>query len=154
MPMQKLKEFLDSKGVRYVAISHSPAFTAQEIAASAHIPGEEVAKTVIVEMDGQLAMAVMPAPCRVDLERLREAAGANYAHLAAEEDFTSRFPNCEVGAMPPFGNLFDMPVYVDKALALDDKIAFTAGTHHELVQLAYEDFQALANAKVIEFAAR
>ncbi|TFG88195.1 MAG: YbaK/EbsC family protein [Gemmatimonadales bacterium] len=152
MPMQKLKGFLDGHGVRYVVISHSPAFTAQEIAASAHIPGEEVAKTVIVEMDGRLVMAVVPAPCRVDLERLRQAAGANYVHLASEEDFTARFPNCEAGAMPPFGNLFDMPVYVDKALALDEKIAFTAGTHHELVQVAYEDFQNLVKAEVAEFA--
>ncbi|NQT87928.1 YbaK/EbsC family protein [bacterium] len=135
-------------------ISHSPAFTAQEIAASAHIPGEEMAKTVIVEMDGRLVMAVVPAPALVDLERLRDAAGASYVHLASEEDFTNRFPHCEVGAMPPFGNLFDMPVYADASLTLDETIAFTAGTHHELVQLAYADFDALVKPTVAEFTER
>jgi Ala-tRNA(Pro) deacylase len=151
MPLQKLKQFLDSQDVRYVVLSHSPAYTAQEIAASAHIPGKEVAKTVIVRLDGKMVMAVLPASYSVDLNQLRELAGGDSAELATEDNFQSSFPGCEVGAMPPFGNLFDMPVYVDETLTQDEKVAFTAGTHHELIQLNYEDFERLVNPTVGQF---
>src|SRR5690554_3798268 len=98
MPVQKLKQFLDEHQIRYVTITHSPAFTAQEIAASAHIPGKEIAKTVMVKVDGALAMAVLPAPYRVDLEHLREATEADTVELATEDEFKEHFPQCDLGA--------------------------------------------------------
>ncbi len=152
MPVATLKSFLDSHGVRYVSIHHSPAYTAQEIAASAHIPGKELAKTVIVKLDGRLAMAVLPASARVDFGRLAQAVGAQKAELASEEEFKSLFPGCEVGAMPPFGNLFGMDVYVARRLTEDEEIAFNAGSHRELIRMRYEDFARLIQPKVISFA--
>jgi len=129
MPVQKLREFLDSNQVKYVTISHSVAYTAQEIAASAHIRGKELAKTVMVMVDGELAMAVLPASLQLDLDRLKEVAGVGSVRLATEAEFKDRFPGCETGAMPPFGNLYGMKVFADQALAEDQEIAFNAGTH-------------------------
>ncbi len=154
MPDKKLKAFLDEEGVKYVSITHSTAYTAQEIAASAHIPGKELAKTVIVELDGEMAMAVLPATAKVDLGLLREVAGAEKVELATEEDFQSRFPGCKPGAMPPFGNLYAMRVFADESLTEDDEIAFNAGSHTELVRLAYEDFERLVDPLVVSFGAK
>lgn len=148
MPVQKLKRFLDDHDIKFVSLSHSQAFTAQEVAASAHIPGKELAKTVMVKLDGTLAMAVVPAPAQVDLELLCQVAGAETAELADEEEFRERFPDCEVGAMPPFGNLWDLEVYSDQELAEDREIAFNAGSHTELVRLPYEDFDRLVDPAV------
>ena len=148
MPAKRLKEFLDGQKVKYVVIQHSPAFTAQEIAASAHVSGKELAKTVMVRIDGKMAMAVLPASFKVDFDRLREAAGAERVELAGEAEFEDMFPGCEVGAMPPFGNLYDMEVYVSKRLAEDEEIAFNAGSHTELVRLAYADFERLVSPRV------
>ena len=153
MPAQKLRDFLNEHGVKYATIIHSPAFTAQEIAASAHVPGKELAKTVMVELDGKMAMAVLPASHKVNLDELREAAGASQLKLACEKEFADLFPGCEIGAMPPFGNLYNMDVYVAPALAEDEFIAFNAGSHTELIRLAYADFERLVQPKVIEFAA-
>jgi len=149
MPAQTLKSFLDSNHVKYTTITHSPAYTAQETAASAHIPGKELAKTVIVKVDGEFAMAVLPASKHVSLARLREAAGAGDAEIASEEEFESLFPDCELGAMPPIGVLYDMPVFAAEELAEDDEIAFNAGSHSELVQLAYSDYERLVHPKVV-----
>jgi Ala-tRNA(Pro) deacylase len=149
MPVKKLKEFLDAQGVKYVVIQHSTAYTAQEIAASAHIPGKELAKTVIVKIDGQLGMAVLPAAQKVDLDLLKEAAGARSVELAGEPDFEDAFPGCTLGAMPPFGNLYGMDVYVATRLAEDEEIAFNAGTHTELIRLSYRDFERLVKPKVV-----
>ena len=149
MPVQRLKEFLDANQVRYVSIRHSPAFTAQEIAASAHVPGKELAKTVMVKIDGEMAMVVLPATCQVDFDSLKTAAGAKKVELANEADFRNTFPECEVGAMPPFGNLYGMKVYAVKALAEDHEIAFNAGSHTELIKLAYKDFKNLVNPTII-----
>ena len=151
MPVQKLKEFLDSNNVKYVTISHSPTFTAQEIAATAHIPGKELAKTVMVKIDGKMAMAVLPAYYQIDFDRLNEAAGAETVELASEEEFKGLFPNCDVGAMPPFGNLYDMDVFVESHLAEDEEIAFNAGSHTELLRLSYKDFEQLVQPKVANF---
>ncbi|MEX0937494.1 MAG: YbaK/EbsC family protein [Pirellulales bacterium] len=153
MPVEKLKQFLDQQGVRYVTIHHSPAYTAQEIAASAHVPGKELAKTVVVNVDGRLSMAVLPASYQVDLEKLKQELGAGEVSLASEQEFCDLFPGCEVGAMPPFGNLYDMDVYAAAQLAEDDQIAFNAGTHSELIRLSYADFERLVQPKVIEFSA-
>lgn len=151
MPVAKLKELLDREEVKYVSISHSTAFTAQEIAASAHIPGRELAKTVMILLDGKMAMAVLPAPARVELERLREISSAERVELASESDFKQLFPECDTGAMPPFGNLYGLPVYVDRSLAEDEQIAFNAGTHAELIRMAYADFERLVQPKLGDF---
>jgi Ala-tRNA(Pro) deacylase len=151
MPVRKLKDFLDKEKVKYLVINHSPAYTAQEIAASAHIPGKELAKTVMVKIDGKMAMAVLPASYRVDLAHLRDAVGAKNVTLAGEQEFKDTFPECEVGAMPPFGNLYGMEVYAAASLAEDDAIAFNAGSHKELIRLAYKDFEKLVKPKVVEF---
>jgi Ala-tRNA(Pro) deacylase len=154
MPARKLKQFLDSHNIKYVSIKHSEAYTAQEIAASAHIPGKELAKTVIVKIDGNMAMAVLPAGYKVEFELLKEAAKANKVELASEEEFKDVFPDCEIGAMPPFGNLYGLEVFVAKTLAEDKEIAFNAGSHIELIKLAYKDFENLVNPKVMKFSAK
>lgn len=151
MPVEKLKNFLDEKQVRYVSIKHSEAFTAQEIAASAHIPGKEMAKTVILDIDGKMAMAVVPASYHVDFTLLEKEVGATRISLATEESFKEMFPDCELGAMPPFGNLYDMDVYVSKSLAEDEEIFFNAGSHTELIRLNYKDFEKLVQPKVLRF---
>ena len=153
MPVHTLKKFLDEHHIKYVVISHSPAYTAQEIAASAHVRGKELAKTVMLKVDGHLAMAVLPASRHIDFELLREAVGARTVGLASEREFKGLFPECEVGAMPPFGNLYGLKTYVADALAEDDTIAFNAGTHTELIRMPYRDFARLVNPMVLEFAA-
>lgn len=140
MPVQKLKAFLDAHAIKYVTISHSTAYTAQEIAASAHIPGKEVAKTVMVKIDGTMAMAVLPASYQVDFDLLKAATGAQNVELATEPEFKGLFPQCELGAMPPFGNLYGMDVFMAASLAEDEEIAFNAGSHTELIRMAFPDF--------------
>jgi Ala-tRNA(Pro) deacylase len=152
MPARKLTEFLDNHNVKYIRITHSTAYTAQEIASVAHIKGRELAKTVIVKIDGQMAMAVLPASYHVDLAALKAAVGAKKVALASETDFRDRFPECETGAMPPFGNLYGMPVFAEESLAKDKEIAFNAGTHNELIRLSYEDFARLVQPRVMRFA--
>lgn len=151
MPVKKLKDFLDKNKVKYVSMIHSPAYTAQQIAAAAHIPGKELAKTVIFKADGKMAMAVMPAPWQIDFDQLKTCVGAKSVELAGEKEFAERFPGCEPGAMPPFGNLYDMEVYVDEGLREDETIAFNAGSHSELIKLAYEDFERLVKPKIVTF---
>lgn len=152
MPIKKLKEFLDRNNIKYETIAHSTAYTAQEIASLAHIKGMELAKTVMVKIDGALAMAVLPAPYHVDLPRLKAAAGAKKVELATEADFRNRFPECETGAMPPFGPLYGMPVFVDESLTHDKMVAFNAGSHHELIRLSFEDFNGLVRPMIATIA--
>jgi Ala-tRNA(Pro) deacylase len=149
MPVKTLKEFLDSRRVKYVAINHSLAYTAQEIAASAHIPGNRLAKTVIVKIDGKLAMAVLPASEKVDLELLKHAAGAKKVELASELEFKDRFPEGALGAMPPFGNLYGMEVFASSNLPADE-IAFNAGSHTELIRMSYKDYESLVQPKIAD----
>lgn len=149
MPIRKLRDFLDSNHIRYFIISHSPVYTAQEVAAPAHIPGKELAKTVMVTIDGKLAMAVLPASYKLDFDKLKDAAGTRDALLASEEDFADMFPGCEVGAMPPFGNLYGMKTYVAEELAEDEEIVFNAGNHMELLRLSYADFEQLVKPLVV-----
>jgi len=148
MPVNRLKEFLDSQRVKYVAIHHSPAYTAQEIAASAHVRGKELAKTVMVKIDGKMAMAVLPASLKVNFDRLQDETGASQVELASEKEFKDMFPDCEIGAMPPFGNLYGMEVYASHRLAEDSEIAFNAGSHTELIRMAYKDFERLVKPKI------
>jgi len=148
MPIRKLREFLDRHEVKYFVVSHSPAYTAQEIAASAHVPGKELAKTVMVTIDGNLAMAVLPASHHIDFQQLRQLSGEQDVVLAAESEFADIFPDCETGAMPPFGNLYGMAVYVSEELEADDDIAFNAGAHTELLRLSYESYKKLVKPVV------
>jgi Ala-tRNA(Pro) deacylase len=148
---KQLKEFLDSHKVKYVILTHSTAYTAQEIASLAHVRGDEFAKTVIAKIDGTMIMAVLPASYTVDLPFLMAAASGKNIALASEADFRDRFPECETGAMPPFGQLYGMPVFVDESLTRDKEIAFNAGTHHDLIRLAYEDYAKLVQPKVARF---
>lgn len=143
MPITRLKALLDKEKVRYITIGHSPAFTAQEIAERAHVPGKELAKTVIVKIDDELTMVVVPASEHVGLEHLRKALGADSVELANEYEFKDKFPDCEVGAMPPFGNLYGMKVFVSQTLREDDEIFFNAGSHSELMRVPYAEFERL-----------
>ena len=147
MPIEKLKQFLDGQKVKYVSLTHSPAFTAQEIAAAAHVPGTELAKTVVVHLDGKTAMAVLPANLKVVLEDLREIAETGQARFATEDEFKKLFPDCEVGAMPPFGNLYGMEVYAATPLTKDKEIAFNAGSHTELIKKAWQRLCALCGSQ-------
>jgi Ala-tRNA(Pro) deacylase len=149
MPVKKLKEFLDSQKVKYVSMTHSPAFTAQEIAATAHVSGKQLAKTVIVKMDDHLAMIVLPANDQVNFSKLKEATGCSKVDLASESEFKEKFTGCEVGAMPPFGSLYDMPVFVSSHLKSQDHILFNAGSHSELMQMAFADYERLVKPKMM-----
>ncbi len=151
MPVRKLKEFLDNNNIKYVTIFHSQAYTAQEVAASAHIPGKELAKTVMVKMDGKMAMAVLTASDKVAFDSLKEAVGASKVELANEQEFEDLFPGCEIGAMPPFGNLYEMQVFVEENLTEDTEIAFNAGSYTELIKLSYKDFERLVKPTVVKF---
>jgi len=148
MQLSKLRSFLDSHKVKYLVISHSLAYTAQGVAALAHVSGKKLAKTVIVKIDGILAMAVVPASSHVDLDRLRALTGSQTVEIATEREFQNAFPDCETGAMPPFGNLYDMSVYADATLAECEEITFSAGTHRELVRMRWEDLERLVNPAI------
>lgn len=136
--------------MKYDTIRHDAAFTAQETAAAAHIPGKELAKTVIVKMDGKLAMVLMPAHVYVNLQILRDLTGKKKVDLATESDFRDKFPECELGAMPPFGELFDMSVYASSRLQDDQAILFNAGNHSELIRLSWSDFIKLAHPTLLD----
>ena len=151
MPAKKIKEFLDSNRVKYVTITHSTAYTAQQIAQVAHIPAKELAKTVMIKIDGKIAMAVLPADRKVNFGLLKEITGSEGVNLASEKEFRVMFPDCEVGAMPPFGNLYGMDVYVHESLADDEEIGFNAGNHSEIIKLAYKDFENLVKPKIVNF---
>jgi Ala-tRNA(Pro) deacylase len=151
MPAQKLKKFLDENGVKYLVVQHSPAFTTQETAAKMHIHGWELAKAAILKVDGKLTMAVLPAPLQVDLVKIKEILGAKSVVLATEAEFRGAFPECDLGAMPIFGNLYGLPVIVDEELSRDESIVFNAGTHTEAIRMDYADFERLARPKVARF---
>ncbi|MBI5388229.1 MAG: YbaK/EbsC family protein [Verrucomicrobia bacterium] len=149
MPARKLKEFLEREHVPYTSIAHRETYTAQETAEAAHVPGYELAKTVMVELDGQMAMVVVPATQKIVLQDLRDLTGAARVRFASEDQFKSLFPDCEIGAMPPFGNLYGIEVFVSPGLAADEEIAFNAGTHTEVIKMAYADFEHLVHPKVV-----
>ncbi len=151
MSLQKLRAFLDEQQVKYVTISHSPAYTAQEIAAAAHIPGKEMAKTVMAKIDGEMAMVVLPASMKVDFGRLLDATGAQEVELAREREFKDLFPGCDLGTMPPFGNLFGLRTFVAEELTEDEEIAFNAGSTTEVIKLAYQDYARLVRPRVLPF---
>lgn len=151
MPVEKLKRFLDENDIKYVSINHSKAYTAQEVAASAHIPGKEVAKTVMIKIDGEMAMAVLPASYSVDFDELKKVTGASTLALATEEQFRDLFPGCDVGAMPPFGKLYGLRTFMAASLAEDELIAFNAGSHTELIQMSFADYERLEEPVELAF---
>jgi Ala-tRNA(Pro) deacylase len=156
MPVTALKKFLDENNVKYVTLGHSTAYTAQEVAHCAHVCGKSLAKTVIILMDDRMAMVVMPATSRIRWDRFSKAMGTDFIELADEEDFTDRFPDCEIGAMPPFGNLYGLPVYMDETLCLADEISFTAGSHSEVLKMSLQDYLKLVKPMTLQegFAAK
>ena len=149
MPTQKLKQYLDEQNVKYVSIIHSLAFTSLQIAKSAHIPTKQLAKTVILKINDQFAMVVIPAAYQVNLELIGQALVGSKVELAKEPEFASKFPDCEVGAMPPFGNLYGMDVYIAESVSGHDEIVFNAGTHSEVIKMSYEDFERLVKPTLI-----
>ena len=150
MPVKQLKEFLDSNNIKYVSIKHSLAYTAQEIASSSHIPGKEMAKVVIVKINDKMAMVVLPSYEQIDFKLLMKACGTNTVELAHEREFKDMFPECEAGAMPPFGNLYGMDVFVSEGMNENKEIAFNAGSHTELIKLTYKDFEQLVHPTVVK----
>jgi len=140
MPAQKLHQMLDQHHIKYISINHSPAYTARETAASTFVPRAEFAKTIIVDMDGEKVMAVVPTSRHVDLEALRNLAHANEVRLATENEFRELFPDCEVGAMPPFGSLYDIRVFVDDLVIEIDDLCFNAGTHEQIMRMDCGDY--------------
>jgi Ala-tRNA(Pro) deacylase len=154
MPAKKLREYLDDNKVRYSVVTHEEAYTAQEAAKITHIPGKKLAKTVMIRLDGIMSMAVLPASRQIDFERLRSITGASEVELATEEEFIDMFPGCEIGAMPPFGNLYGIDVFADKHLVEDEQIAFSAGTHTELIRLGFKDYMRLVNPIMLEFSTK
>jgi Ala-tRNA(Pro) deacylase len=150
MATTNLTELLDREGIRYITIQHSRAYTAQEIAAAAHVSGREMAKTVVTKIDGRPALVVLPAGEKVDFDQIRANTGAHDVELATEQEFATLFPGCELGAMPPFGNLYGLDTYVTRSLADDEEIAFNAGTHTELIRMPYRDFERVVHPKSID----
>ncbi|MBU0743448.1 YbaK/EbsC family protein [bacterium] len=151
MACEKLLEYLDEHGIRYERINHPQAYSAQETADRARIPGREFAKTVMIKLDGRMAMAVLPAPEKVNFTLLQQAARAETISLATEPDFHEMFPDCDLGAMPPFGNVYDLDVYVSGSMSDAQRIAFPAGTHTELLRMSYADFERLVQPRTARF---
>jgi len=152
MATRRIREYLDGSAVRYVTITHSPAYTAQETAQSIHLPGRKMAKTIIVWIDGKLAMAVVSASKDADLELLRRQVGAKVVELAREVDFADRFVGCKLGTVPPFGNLFGVETFIDRDLAQREDIAFPAGTHTDVIIMRMADYIRLVQPTPVRIA--
>lgn len=151
MPNQRIRDYLDSHNINYNIIKYTLAFTAQEIAASVHISGHELAKTVLIKLDGRLAMTVLPASYKVNFGVLRDIVGSRNIELASEQDFKYRFPDCDLGSIPPFGNLWNMEVFISERLSLNDDIVFNAGSHTELIRMKYNDYEKIVAPKSMNY---
>ena len=151
MPTARLKNFLDANNIKYNEVNHLVTFTARQTAHAAHIPVKRFAKSVIVKIDGILTMVVIPADEQLDLRILRRVTHAKHVELATEEEFKGKFPDCEPGAEPPFGNLYGLPVFISRSLASDQRIAFNAGNHHEMVELPYQAYERLVSPEAIPY---
>lgn len=153
MPMSStLKSYLNEQGIRYVHRTHPRVFTAQEVAAIEHIPGIELAKAVVLSADNEMVMAVLPASYVVNLETFKQYLGVSKMQLAAESELREIFPTCELGAVPPLGNLFGLRVFCDSSLERDREIEFNAGTHTDTIRMDFADFVRLARPKMLQFA--
>jgi Ala-tRNA(Pro) deacylase len=149
--LKKLKDYLEKNGVSYEVGFHPEVFTAQEIAAAQHVRGKEMAKVVMVKADGKKLMLVLPASYQIDMKKLKKVLKCKKVSMAKEKDFEELFPDCEVGAMPPFGNLYNLEVWVDQVLTEDASIVFQAGNHIETVRIKYTDYARLVSPKVGDF---
>jgi Ala-tRNA(Pro) deacylase len=149
---EKLRVFLDENRIPYTHSVHPLAYTAREVASAEHIPAHEVAKTVVIHGDEGYAMLVLPANMVVDFQEVRHALGLTHVRLATETELGQLFPDCDLGAMPPFGKLYNLPVYMDSALLRDEKIAFNAGTHRDVIHMRLEDFRQMASPTVVSVA--
>jgi Ala-tRNA(Pro) deacylase len=149
---KRLEKYLQEEGVWFATMTHPVAYTAQEVAAAQHVPGKQLAKVVLVDADGQLVMLVLPASYRVDFPKLKSILKAKKVRLAKEEEFGGTFTDCEVGAMPPFGNLYDLPVHVDGSLAEVPEIVFKVGSHTISMKVKFADYKKLAKPKIADFA--
>jgi Ala-tRNA(Pro) deacylase len=151
--LKRLKDYLEKNQVSFEVGYHQRLYTAQEIAAAEHVPGKELAKVVMVKADGKMVMLVLPASFRVDMGKLKEILKSKKLEKAKEEEFQDLFADCEVGAMPPFGNLYNLDVWVDQVLTEDEDIVFNAGSHVETLKIKYRDYARLVNPKVSQFSA-
>ena len=151
---KRLKEYFEENRVPYTHCTHRLAYTAQEIAAAQHVPGREMAKTIVVQADSQFIMVILPAVMKIDMKALRNELPFKHLQLATEKEFAQLFPDSEIGAMVPFGNLYNLPVYVDKSLAVDEEIVFNAGTHVDTIRIKYRDFEKLVHPTIIDAAIR
>ena len=149
---EKLEKYFHDNGVGFQAMTHPTAYTAQDVAAAQRVKGKQVAKVVIVLADATAVMLVMPASYRIDFAKLKMALNAKDARLAKEEEFSNLFPDCDTGAMPPFGTLYSVPVYVDRSLTEDPEIVFQAGSHRDTMKITYQDYARLAQPVVADFA--
>ncbi len=154
MPAQKLKQMLDERAIKYISINHSPAYTARETAASTFVPRREFAKTIIVDLDGEKVMAVVSASRHVYISSLRSLAVAEEARLATEDEFRESFPDCELGAMPPFGSLYKMRVFVDAMVTEVDDLCFNAGSHQQIMRMNCDDYLRFEQPVVGDFAVK
>lgn len=151
MSTKSFEDYLNNKHIPYEKIPHARTYTAQETAAAVHISGRVFAKTVMVKLDHRMLMIVLPAHYRLDLDFIRKIGGAHTAELASETEFKDLFPDCEVGAMPPFGNLYDVDVWADESLMWDESLVFNAGSHTELMKISTSDFKDLVHPKIVRF---
>lgn len=147
---RKLRNYLDEHAVHYHVLTHHEEFTAPEVAHALHVPGRMLAKTVLFKVDGRDLLAAVNANTQIDLSALREAVGASIVQLATEKEIDRRFPDCETGAMPPFGNVYGVPVIIDTMLVTDNAFVFEAGSHHEAVVLSFPDFERLVHPQVAD----
>lgn len=153
MPLsERLRDYLDSHRVAYHVTSHPKAFTAREVASAEHMPARELAKTVVVLGDGSYHLIVIPASKLVDFQEVRLALGLYQVRLATEEEIAKLFPDCEIGAMPPFGPLYGLPVYLDRSLTADANIAFNGGTHLDVIHMRTEDFRNMVSPTTVSLA--
>ena len=149
--LAELKEYLDKNSIKYTTITHSKAYTAQEMAQTMHVPGRELAKSVVIKIDGKPGLAVLPASQHIDFEKMRNALGSKGIEMVSEGEFEGYFPNCELGGMPPLGNRFNLSVFVSRDLRDDEEIVFNAGTHVDAIRMLYSDFERLVQPVICEF---
>jgi Ala-tRNA(Pro) deacylase len=149
MPIRRLRKFLDNNHVEYRVIEHPIGYTSQQIVEAAHESGKEFAKTVMLKVDGHMVMAVLPANHKINFDHFKQAMNAKSVRLATEAEFKNFFPDCEIGAMPPFGELYDVDVVIADSLAENDMISFNAGTHREMIKMSYKDFDRLVNPSIV-----
>ncbi len=149
---ERLERYFRENGVPFVALTHPPAFTAPEVAAVQHVPGKQVAKVVMVSAGGSLVMCVLPANAHISFRLLAGILNSTEARLAHEDEFSHIFSDCLLGAMPPFGNLYNIPVYLETSLTDDSELVFQAGTHTDAMRLRYSDYVRLVKPHIAQFA--